>query len=174
MGSFTSDRFDFECTRCGACCSPRWAGDIQWMPWHPAEQAAIAHFVGMELDEMREYLGFDKETNGEWMNGFPINAKPCGFRDEDPNEPGKYLCRCYRVQAQNCGRFPNCGVTEGPENLARAAARCPGITVKEPEALALLPARRAEWLQWKARKPYKPPLLRRLRRRLLNAMGVQR
>jgi hypothetical protein len=143
------------------------------MPWHVEEQERIAENVGMDLEEMRNYLGFSKNADGSWMPGFPINDKPCGFRDPDPNEDGKFLCRCYQVQAINCGKFPDCALTSSPEGLARAASRCPGITVLNEEALALVPRLREEWLVWKARKPYKPSAWRRLRRRVLSALGVQ-
>jgi hypothetical protein len=72
----------------------------------------------------------------------------------DPASPGKFICRCYGAQAINCGKYPDVPHLVGADNLSTIAARCPGVTVHDPEALKLLPGKIADRKRWFKEKPW--------------------
>ncbi len=113
----------FQCTQCGNCCT----GPAGFVWVNDEELRNIASALGaspveVERDFTRLFHGRRSLTEVRTPHGYD-----CVFLDRH-SQPGKALCRVYRVRPMQCRTWPF-----WPENLRhprdwqRAGRTCPGI-----------------------------------------------
>ena len=108
----------FECKKCGACCKPGWAGDYQIVTFNDDELAAIAEYLGMSVEDVREKY----EINENAMN---TSKKPCRFLGPDN------LCTIEPVKPGNCMKWPFIRANLSLRGQEPNAKRCPGIILED-------------------------------------------
>ena len=109
------DGLRFECTRCGHCCTG--APGYVWVT--PAEQQAIADYLGRPVEEVRAQYArkaHGRVTLRERANG------DCVFWDRQAG------CTVYPARPAQCRTWPFWeSVTESKKTWDRTATGCPGM-----------------------------------------------
>jgi len=107
----------FECKRCGFCCQGESTVSLT-----PEEQARIAHFLGLSLEE---FLSLYTVRRGSRVEMKTLNGH-CIFYDEKES-----LCRIHPVKPFHCRQWPlHPSILKDPESFEIIRRTCPGFSKK--------------------------------------------